>query len=44
MVKKVLTHYDLGDLDEILDEYFSSKLQWLMTAIPAMILPLEERH
>ena len=34
----VLTHCDLGDFNEILDEYFSSQLQWLMAEIPAVKL------
>ena len=33
-----------GDFNEIWDEYFSSQLQWLMAEIPAVKLPLEERH
>ena len=36
MVAQVLTHCGLGDFNEILDEYFSSQLQWLMAEIPAM--------
>ena len=39
-----LTHCGLGDFNEILDEYFSSQLQWLMAEIPAVKLPLEECH
>ena len=39
-----LTHCSLGDFNEIVDEYFSSQLQWLMTEIPAVKLPLEECH
>ena len=40
----ILTHCGLGDFNEILDEYFSSQLQWLMVEIPAVKLPLEECH
>ena len=39
-----LTHCGLGDFNEILDEDFSSQLQWLMAVIPAVKLPLEEHH
>ena len=39
-----LTHCGLGDFDEILDEYFSRQLQWLMAEMPAVKLPLEECH
>ena len=39
-----LTHCGLGDFNEILDEYFSSQLQWLMAELPAVKLPLEECH
>ena len=34
----------MGDLNEILDEYFSSQLQWLMAEIPSVKLPVEEYH
>ena len=40
--KKFTTHSGLGDFNmfnEILDEYFSSQLQWLMTGLPAVKLP-----
>ena len=40
----ILTHCGLGDFNEILDEYFSSQLQWLMAEIPAVKLPSEECH
>ena len=30
----------MGDFNQILDEYFSSQLQWLMAEIPAVKLPL----
>ena len=40
----VLTHCGVGDFNEILDEYFSSQLQWLMAEIPAVKLPSEECH
>ena len=40
----ILTHCGLGDFNEILDEYFSSQLQWLMAEMPAVKLPLEECH
>ena len=40
----VLAHCGLGGFNEILDEYFSSQLQWLMAEIPAVKLPSEERH
>ena len=39
-----LTHCGLGDFNEILNEYFSSQLQWSMAEIPAVTLPLEECH
>ena len=39
-----LTHCGLGDFNEILDEYFSSQLQWLMAEIPVVKLPSEECH
>ena len=39
-----LIHCGLGDFNEILDEYFSSQLQWLMTELPAVKLSLEECH
>ena len=39
-----LTHCGLGDFNEILDKYFSSQLQWFMTEIPVVKLPLEECH
>ena len=39
-----VTHCGLADFNEILDEYFSSQLQWLMAEIPAVRLPLEECH
>ena len=39
-----LTHFGLGDFNEILDEHFSSQLQWLMAEIAAVKLPLEECH
>ena len=39
-----LAHCGLGDFNKILDDYFSSQLQWLMAEIPAVILPLEECH
>ena len=41
---QVLTHCGLGDVNEILDEYFSSQLQWLMAEMPAVKLPSEECH
>ena len=41
---ELLTHCGLGDFNEILDEYFSSQLQWLMAEIPAVKLPSEECH
>ena len=40
----VLTHCSLGYFNEILDEYFSSQLQWLMAEVPAVKLPSEESH
>ena len=39
-----LTHCGLGNFNEILDEYFSIPLQWLMAEIPAVKLALEECH
>ena len=39
-----LTHCGLEDFHEILTEYFSSQLQWLMAEIPAVKLPSEECH
>ena len=41
---KHLTHCGLGDFDEILDEYFSSQLQWLMAEISSVKLSSEECH
>ena len=35
----VLTHWSLGDFNEILDEYFSSQLQWLMAELPLWNCP-----
>ena len=40
-ILNVLTHCGLGDFNEILDEYFSSQLQWLMAEIPVVKLPLK---
>ena len=40
----ILTHCGLGDFNEILEEYFSSQLQWLMAEMPAVKFPLEECH
>ena len=37
-----LTHYGLGDFNDILDEYFSSQLQRLMVETPAVKLPSED--
>ena len=42
--RSCLTHCGLGDFNEILDERFSSQLQWLMAEIPAVKLPSEECH
>ena len=39
-----LTHCGLGYFNEILNEYFSNQLQWLMAEIPALKLALEECH
>ena len=39
-----LTHCGLGDFNKILDEYFSSQLQWLMAEIPAVKLLFDECH
>ena len=39
-----LTDCGLGDFNEILDEYFSSQLQWLMAEISSMKLHSEESH
>ena len=36
-----LTHGGLGYFNEILNEYFSSQLQWLMAAIPAVKLTFD---
>ena len=33
-----------GKFNEILDEYFSSQLQWLMAGLPAVKLSLEKCH
>ena len=39
-----LTHWGLGDFNEILYEYTSSQSQWLMAEIPPVKLPSEECH
>ena len=39
MTSGELTHCGLGDFNDILDEYFSSQIQWLMTEIPHVKLP-----
>ena len=39
-----LTHCGLGDFNEILEEYFSSQLQWLMAEVSLVKLPSEECH
>ena len=39
-----ICHCGLGDFNEILDEYFSRQLQWLMAETPAVKLPSEECH
>ena len=38
----ILTHCGLEDLNEILDEHFSSQLQWLMAEMSPVKLPLDE--
>ena len=44
IINQSLTHCGLGDFNEILDEYFSSQLQWLMAEISSENLPSEECH
>ena len=39
-----LTRCGMGDFNEILDQYFSSQLQWLVAEISAVKLPSEECH
>ena len=39
-----LTHCGLRGFNEILDEYFSKQLQWLMAEIPTVKLPSEESN
>ena len=40
----IFTHFGLGYFNEILYEYLSSQLQWLVAKITAVKLPLEECH
>ena len=42
--ESLLTHCGLGDFNEIVDEYFSSQLQWLMAETHAVKLLSEECH
>ena len=44
LIVKGLTHCGLVDFNEILDEYYSSQLQWLMAEIPAVKLSSGECH
>ena len=44
LCSEVLTHCGLGDFNEILDEYFSNQLQWLMAETHALKLASEECH